>query len=63
MYADILKVYKEATSIDDANKIQDNLSKLTEWCEVNKLLLNQNKCCYVRMLEHFTATKKKVGVL
>lgn len=44
MFADDLKLYKSITKPDDQQALQEDLDKLLEWCNTNKLFLNPTKC-------------------
>jgi len=43
-FADDLKLYKTISSIYDCNLLQEDLLKIVEWCERNKMVLNVYKC-------------------
>nr|CAI5844474.1 unnamed protein product [Callosobruchus analis] len=44
LFADDLKIYTEVNSTNDCLTLQNDLDILYEWCDVNKLHLNVNKC-------------------
>jgi ribonuclease P/MRP protein subunit RPP40 len=44
LFADHLKIYDRANSIEDSMRLQKNLDAVYEWCVTNKLLLNISKC-------------------
>lgn len=44
LYADDLKIFTIIDNIDDCFQLQACLNKINNWCIVNKLLLNANKC-------------------
>lgn len=44
LYADDLKLYSQITCIHDCRKLQHNLDMVFQWCELNRLYLNPNKC-------------------
>lgn len=44
LYADDLKLYSRITSIDDCLHLQHNIDTIFQWCELNRLDLNPNKC-------------------
>ena len=43
-YADDLKFFSTITSVDDCEKIQEDLNNLHGWCNDNGMELNVNKC-------------------
>lgn len=43
-YADDLKIYHQVTNFQDCQLLQSNLSSLDQWCLMNKLYLNVDKC-------------------
>ena len=45
LYADDIKIYNRVSSTDDCLKLQHNLNRIVVWCNLNRLLLNQDKCC------------------
>ena len=44
LYADDCKVFGRVDSLKDCETIQSDLNKLKNWCDVNSLPLNINKC-------------------
>lgn len=44
MYADDVKLFLSLNSLDDSCLLQDDLSELVKWCEVNFMSLNLKKC-------------------
>ena len=44
MFADDVKLYKKITSLNDCTDLQQDLNKLSEWCNKNRLKLNTDKC-------------------
>ena len=44
LYADDLKMNSVIRSSDDAKRLQDDINKIKEWCNLNKLQLNYDKC-------------------
>ena len=44
MFADDIKLYKNVSSINDCNDLQQDLDKLHKWCSNNHLKLNVSKC-------------------
>jgi hypothetical protein len=53
LYADDLKIYRTIENNNDHHKFQDDLNRLTAYCEENKLSLSLDKCKCI------TFTKKK----
>jgi len=43
-FADDLKIYAKVTNIEDAFFLQNKLNNLLNWCSINKLILNVDKC-------------------
>ncbi|CAK1585828.1 unnamed protein product [Parnassius mnemosyne] len=54
LFADDLKIYKPVKSVEDIKLIQDDLNRISHWCEVNSMTLNANKCFHVK----YTRKKK-----
>lgn len=54
LFADDLKIYRSVKSDDDVKLIQDDLNRIVNWCKVNSMSLNVNKCFHVK----FTRKKK-----
>lgn len=44
IYADDVKIFYSISSIEDALTLQQNITRIQEWCVVNKLPLNPLKC-------------------
>lgn len=44
LFADDLKFFRRVTCLDDCLKLQSDLSRLSEWCRVNCMDLNVDKC-------------------
>ena len=44
LYADDLKIYRCIESVDDCEKIQDDLDNLISWCNLNGMEFNTKKC-------------------
>lgn len=44
MYADDIKLLHRISNISDCIKLQNNVSKLSAWCDENSLTLNVQKC-------------------
>jgi hypothetical protein len=44
LYADDLKIFRKVCNIYDAQKLQSDLSAVVDWCTVNKMELNAEKC-------------------
>lgn len=44
MFADDLKIFKIITNEHDSTLLQDDINRISEWCEANQLHLNINKC-------------------
>jgi Reverse transcriptase (RNA-dependent DNA polymerase) len=44
LYADDMKLFSVVKNLDDCVRMQNDLSRLSEWCECNKLFLNIKKC-------------------
>lgn len=48
MYADDLKFVKVISSANDVSNLQEDLYRLLNWCNRNKMYLNTNKCFHVK---------------
>ena len=44
IYADDVKIYRSIKSVNDSQLLQTDLNAFNEWCLVNKLFLNIDKC-------------------
>ena len=44
IYTDDLKIFTTVGNLNDCLRLQNNLNKLNDWCEANKLPLNAEKC-------------------
>lgn len=44
IYADDMKIYKKITSLNDSYLLQNDLDRFTNWCNLNFLKLNVDKC-------------------
>lgn len=44
MFADDVKLFKRVICLSDARELQNDLNELQQWCNLNKLSLNTNKC-------------------
>ncbi|XP_063932848.1 uncharacterized protein LOC135144722 [Zophobas morio] len=44
LYADDVKVFNKIATVEDCIKLHLNLNKITTWCDLNKLVLNKDKC-------------------
>jgi len=47
IYADDMKIFRKINTLDDCNLLQDDLNRSYEWCKINNLCLNINKCAIV----------------
>lgn len=47
LYADDLKVFLRTDSLRDVFDLQNDLNNLNEWCKLNNLHLNHDKCLHV----------------
>lgn len=56
IYADDIKIWKEINSTEDAFVLQENISALAKYLEINQLSLNAKKC----FVTTFTKNKKHV---
>lgn len=57
LFADDLKVYRTIKTINDCNRLQEDLDRLTEYCHKNKLKLSISKCKYI----NFSKKKKNIN--
>lgn len=44
MFADDVKIYMSVGEKEDCSRIQSDLDRMWEWCEINRLALNLSKC-------------------
>lgn len=51
LYADDLKIYREISSTDDCDKLQQDLDRLSSYCVYNKLKLSLPKCKSIYLLK------------
>jgi hypothetical protein len=56
LYADDLKVYTSIKSSSDYATLQKDLHTVSDWCSINRMSLNVNKCCVIS----FTKKKNRV---
>lgn len=45
LYADNIKIFHTICVVNDCQLLQENLTKVNEWCMFNNLLPNVLKCC------------------
>ena len=57
MYADDVKIYKRITSVGDCIHLQSDINVLYNWCMINKLIFNFDKC----KVMNFTRINSKVA--
>ena len=55
-FADDLKIFSVIRSSEDALFLQRQLSRFAEWCEINRMTLNPNKCSVI------TFSRKKMPI-
>lgn len=48
LYADDLKLFSVVADDDDLLRLQGDIDALVDWCEINNLRLNVQKCSYIR---------------
>ena len=53
LFADDAKVYREIHSLDDCNRLQDDLNSLSVWSETWMLRFNAGKCIVLRIRDKF----------
>lgn len=56
LFVDDLKLYLSINSIDDCDKLQNDLIQLENWCQINSLRINVSKCSQIT----FTKRKKPI---
>ena len=56
MYADDLKIFKEIKNVLDASALQRDLNRFLQWCNLNELFLNVQKCNVIS----FTRRRSKI---
>lgn len=47
LYADDTKIFIKVKSIEDCHNLQSDLNNLLNYCELNKISLNIDKCCVI----------------
>ena len=47
MYADDLKIFIEISNIEDCLRLQEDVNSVIQWCDINSLCLNKDKCLAV----------------
>ncbi|KAJ8737841.1 hypothetical protein PYW08_000436 [Mythimna loreyi] len=57
LYADDMKIYKSCKNVQDCQLLQDDLTRLDNYCKDNKLLLSIPKCHSIS----FTKNKNKIS--
>jgi len=78
-FADDLKLYRSISDAYDCELLQDDLVKVVEWCRINKMVLNVDKCAVMstthshdKILFNYTienellkrvSTKKDLGII
>lgn len=58
LFADDLKIYRTITSHNDAALIQEDLDRIEQWCNLNHMKLNVQKCSHIR----FTRKKQSNSI-
>uniref|UniRef100_A0A2H1VC59 SFRICE_022052 n=1 Tax=Spodoptera frugiperda TaxID=7108 RepID=A0A2H1VC59_SPOFR len=58
LFADDLKIYRTITSHNDSALIQEDLDRIEQWCNLNHMKLNVQKCSHIR----FTRKKQSNSV-
>lgn len=48
MFADDLKIFREVSSTHDILLLQNDLNIVYDWCKLNDMSLNVDKCCFMR---------------
>lgn len=56
MYADDAKIFRFINSVQDCVLLQDDLTRLNNWCKTWRLVLNISKCCSIS----FTNKRKPI---
>lgn len=57
LYADDLKIFKTIKSVNDCIMLQDDLDRLSSYCDTNKLQLNISKCKFIIFSKNKTLIK------
>lgn len=47
LYADDLKIFSSVNSVSDALRLQNDLNRINDWCSLNGLYFNINKCSVI----------------
>ena len=53
LYADDLKIFKIINDQNCSNQLQADLDGFNDWCNVNKMVLNVNKCKCIRFSKSY----------
>lgn len=53
LYADDLKLSKTVQNVEDQVKLQEDLDRISDWCELNHMTLNSNKCSHIKFSRKF----------
>lgn len=56
-FADDFKLYSTVKRAADAAFLQDQLNEFSDWCDINRMILNPEKCCVI------TFTRKRQPIL
>lgn len=48
LYADDLKLSRTVLNSADQVRLQEDLDRVAEWCKLNHMSLNTNKCCHIK---------------
>lgn len=55
-YADDIKIFRKVLTVEDCVKLQNDINVIIEWCERNRMSLNNSKCQII------TFTKKRYPI-
>jgi hypothetical protein len=62
MYADDCKIFKEIHSEEDRIMLQGDVNRFNEWCEINKLAMNVDKCVSITFSRKFKSTSREYSL-
>lgn len=56
LFADDLKIYRPINSFSDMALLQTDLNNIAQWCHSNSMVLNVNKCFYIKFTRKVSPT-------
>lgn len=62
IYADDLKFTRIVETVDDCIQLQSDLNRLIVWCSMNDMILNHNKCHFLKFSRKHTLTDYEYNI-